>query len=127
MSAHDAAILRMLIEMSARQSRIESMLAEIFPVRLNSADRDLLQMIAALQGKEWFWASQLWSTVQDLRDAAEATGEPVPDIARAFDDLGLASAKSLGRWLSAQDPEAVKRSGKTRDGVLWHVVTLAGG
>jgi DNA-directed RNA polymerase specialized sigma54-like protein len=126
MSAHDAAILRMLVAMDARQARIELMLAQILPVRLNSADRDLLQMIAAMQGKGGFWAKELWATVQDLRAAAEASGEPIPDIAQAFDDLGLTSVKSLGRWLAAQDTSVVERSEKTRDGILWQVVTLAG-
>lgn len=126
MSSHDAAILRMLAQMDARQARIEAMLTQLLNGRKDQADHDLLQLIAHLTEGGGFWAKDLWTTANRMRTAAEATGEPVPDIARAFDDLGLVSVKSLGRWLAAQDPVVVERSEKTRDGILWRVVTLAG-
>ncbi|TGN58597.1 hypothetical protein E4L95_12365 [Paracoccus liaowanqingii] len=126
MSVHDEAILRMLAQMDARQARIEAMLAQVIGGGKASVEHDLVQQVADLTAGEWFAARELWATIGEMRTAAEATGEPVPDIAQAFDDLGLASTKSLGRWLAVQDPAVVQRTEKTRDGLLWRVVTLAG-
>lgn len=123
---NDVAIIRMLTEMAARQTRIEAMLVQLTGAKTDTAAGDLLQLIASLSGGSWFAARELWAMVEDLRRAAEATGEPVPEIAAAFDDLGLSSVKSLGKWLATQDPVVVKRTDRTRDGVLWQVVTLAG-
>lgn len=109
-----------------RLERIEAMLLQLTGAKTDTTATDLLQLVASLSGGSLFAARELWAMVEDLRRAAEATGEPIPEIAAAFDDLGLSSVKSLGKWLSTQDPVVVKRTDRTRDGVLWQVVTLAG-
>lgn len=123
---NEAAILRMLAQMDARQARIEAMLLEITGRKTDAVANDLLQRVAALTSGEWFAVRELWGLVEDLRRAAEATGEPAPEVVQALDDLGLSSTRSLGKWLALQDPALVERTEKTRDGLLWRVVTLAG-
>ncbi|MBM3604366.1 MAG: hypothetical protein FJX25_06305 [Alphaproteobacteria bacterium] len=115
-----------LSDLAAQMTRIEAMLAQLLGGKKDPIEHDLVQLVASLTAGEWFAAKELWATVEAMRVAASATGEPMPDIAQAFDDLGLASTRSLGRWLAAQDPAVAERSEKTRDGLLWRVVTLAG-
>ncbi|TJZ91610.1 hypothetical protein FA743_10970 [Paracoccus gahaiensis] len=119
MSVHDAAILR-------RLERIEAMLAQLVGLIDEPAVIDPMPMIAELTGGDWFTASELWQSVEALRAAAEATGEPTPDVAQAFSGLSITSVKSLGRWLSGRSAEVIERTERTRAGVLWRVVTLAG-
>lgn len=123
---NEAAILRMLAQMDARQARIEAMLLEITGRKTDAVANDLLQRVAALTSGKWFAVRELWGLVEDLRRAAEATGEPAPEVVQALDDLGLSSTRSLGKWLALQDPALIERTEKTRDGLLWRVVTLAG-
>lgn len=120
MSAHDAAILRMLAQMDARQARIEFMLAQL--VAPAEPAINPVPMIADLTGGDWFTASELWQSVQALRLAAEAVGEPAHDVVQAFADLGIFSVKSLGKWLAARPDESIERTERTRAGVLWRIV-----
>lgn len=115
-SLHDADIIR-------RLARIEAMLAQL--IGQDAPAIDPVPLIADLTGGDWFTAGELWQSVDALRKAAEAIGEPVPDVVQAFSDLGLSSVKSLGKWLSARPAEIIERTERTRAGILWRV-TLQG-
>lgn len=111
-SLHDADIIR-------RLARIEAMLAQL--IGQDAPAMDPVPLIADLTGGDWFTAAELWLSVNALRTAAEAIGEPVPDIVQAFFDLGIFSVKSLGKWLSARPAEIIERTERTRAGILWRV------
>lgn len=116
LSLHDADVIR-------RLARIEAMLAQL--MGQDAPAIDPVPLIADLTGSDWFTAAELWKAVDDLRKAAEAIGEPVPDVVQALSDLGLFSVKSLGKWLAARPAEIIERTERTRAGILWRV-TLQG-
>lgn len=118
LSLHDADVIR-------RLARIEAMLAQLIGQDAPAPAIDPVPLIADLTGGDWFTAGELWHSVDALRKAAEAIGEPVPDVVQAFSDLGLSSVKSLGKWLSARPAEIIERTERTRAGILWRV-TLQG-
>ncbi|TNB96498.1 hypothetical protein [Paracoccus marcusii] len=109
---HDADIIR-------RLARIEAMLAVL--IGQDAPAIDPVPLIADLTDSDWFTAGELWQSVDALRKAAEAIGEPVPDVVQAFSDLGLSSVKSLGKWLSARPAEIIERTERTRAGILWRI------
>lgn len=116
LSLHDADVIR-------RLARIEAMLAQL--MGQDAPAIDPVPLIADLTDGDWFTAAELWQSVDALRKAAEAIGEPVPDVVQAFSDLGLSSVKSLGKWLSARPAKIIERTERTRAGILWRV-TLQG-
>lgn len=104
-----------------RLTRIEALLLRLLP-KADRMDGDLAAALGDLTAGEWFTAAEAWRAVEALRRAVEATGEPAPFIVQAFDDLGLTSSRSLGRWLAGLGPSLIERADKTRDGVLWRIL-----
>ncbi|KGJ04995.1 hypothetical protein SAMN04487972_101327 [Paracoccus halophilus] len=104
-------------------SRIEQALERIVALlengRPDPVECDLVAALAALTARDWFAVREASAAIEAVRRACEATGDPVPPVAAALDDLGITTTRSLGHWLASLPPEVVERANKTRDGILW--------
>lgn len=110
-----------LTAIADKLTRIEALLLRLMP-KADRMDSDVADALGDLTAGDWFTAAEAWRAVEALRRAVDATGEPAPFIVQAFDDLGLTSSRSLGRWLAGLGPPLIERADKTRDGVLWRIL-----
>ncbi|MDO6584813.1 hypothetical protein Q4543_04710 [Salipiger sp. 1_MG-2023] len=104
-------------DVAARFDRIEAMLE-----RMTEGHPDFLTpALRRAMRTEWVTAGELWALAQALDMAAEAEGNPRPELPEALQLAGLLSSHGLGRWLAKREGQGFIRGAATNGGTLWHV------
>jgi hypothetical protein len=101
----------------ARLDRLEALVA-----RLCDGRADMLSpALRRAAGFSWVTAGEVWRLATAQAEAAQAMGEPKPELAEALEVEGIRSAHGLGRWLASREGDGFERGGVCRGGVLWLV------
>lgn len=105
-----------LADVLARLERLEALVA-----RLSDGQADTLSpALRRAIGCTWFTAGEAWRLAVAQDQAAQAIGDPRPELIEALEAEGIRSSHGLGRWLAARDGD-FERGGSDRGGTLWRM------